>query len=171
MFYDVGNFGDYLHKVLCSEIQKNPDSAPGVARSYTSEYYLSFSKKHCTKCYTQHKHFKNLQFIWVSGHSEMSEEHSVKKWSSLNEAFKNYESTSAGITRKTHKKGYQYPQTKDINTHMISLRYTIPFPLKLSFLFCVRPCRHFDKFSRLYKSFYKGRVAACTSNGRPPLSL
>ena len=127
MFYDVGNFGDYLHEVLCSEIQKNPDSAPGVARSYTSEYHLSFSKKRCSKCYTQHKHFKNLRFIWVSGHSEMSEEHSVKKWSSLNEAFKNYESTSAGITRKTHKKGYQYPQTKDINTHMISLRYTIPY--------------------------------------------
>ena len=34
----------------------------------------------------------------------MSEEHSLKKWTSLNEAFKNYESTRAGITPKRHKK-------------------------------------------------------------------
>ena len=33
----------------------------------------------------------------------MSEEHSPKTWSSLNEAFKSYEPTRAGITPKTHK--------------------------------------------------------------------
>ena len=31
-----------LHDVLCSKIKKNTDSAPGVAKSYTSKYPLIF---------------------------------------------------------------------------------------------------------------------------------
>ena len=62
-------------------------------------------------------------------------------------------------------------QTKDINTHMTDLQYTTPISsLKLSFLFCCTPCRHFNKLSRLHKSLYTGRMAARRSNGRP-LSL
>ena len=34
----------------------------------------------------------------------MFEEHSLKKWRSVNETFKNYEPTRAGIIQKTHKK-------------------------------------------------------------------
>lgn len=34
-----------LHKDLCSKIQKSTDSAPGVAKTYTSECSLIFEKK------------------------------------------------------------------------------------------------------------------------------
>ena len=34
-----------LHKDLCSKIQKSTDSAPGVAKTYTSECSLIFQKK------------------------------------------------------------------------------------------------------------------------------
>ena len=43
--------------------------------------------------------------------------------------------------------------------------------LKLLFMLCEHPCRHFDKFSRLDKSLYTGRMAERTSDAIASLSL
>ena len=83
-------------KLRVLKFKKNPDSAPGVAKSYTSEYPLICDKSLCWMLYTA-RAFENLWFFWVL------EKHCLKKWISSNDAFKNYESTDAGITLKTQK--------------------------------------------------------------------
>ena len=47
-----------MHEVLWSKNLKNAESAPGVSKSYTSDYPLIFEKKNCTECYPRQEHFK-----------------------------------------------------------------------------------------------------------------
>ena len=91
----------YLHKCLCSKIKKNADPGRGVAKCYKSEYPLTFEKK----CALNDIHSKISKYIVHLSFrtQEMSEEHCLKKWNSLNEVFKSYEPTRAGITSKTQK--------------------------------------------------------------------